>query len=190
VELSGVQQTVLDLLVLLMGAAGGMKKDYNMIIETIEELSQVHSGNVEVLEYIIKIKNSVNELKRRDELLDALITFTNDLRDSLNELNNEINVNINSINSSLAEINKRQSNTDETIININDTIENTKNNFDKIVNERHQDLLNTLTELQISQSKEYKKLEVKFKSNRKYLIILTSINAPLIILIFYLLSRI
>lgn len=190
VELSGVQQTVLDLLVLLMGAAGGMKKDYDMIIKTIEELSQVHSGNVEVLKYILKIKKSVNELKRRDELLDALVTFTNDLRDTLNELNKEIYLGINSINSSISELNIRQNNTDITITKINNSIENTKIDFDKMVKERHQDVLNTLSELQISQSKEYKKLESQFRSNRKYLIILVTINVPLIILLFYLLSRI
>ncbi|MHB8338431.1 MAG: hypothetical protein ACYDEE_13540 [Ignavibacteriaceae bacterium] len=97
VLLSSVQQRTLDMLVLLIGAAGRMKTDYNVILESIEELSKSHSGSVDVLEYLVKIKNTVNEIKRRDELLDSLITFSNELRDNIEELDTNFKKEIKSI---------------------------------------------------------------------------------------------
>jgi hypothetical protein len=97
VVMSLVQQNTLNIFVLLMGAACKMKSDYNTILESIDDLSKSHAGRVDVLEYLVKIKNTVNEIKRRDELLDSLITYSNDLRRSIEELNNHFNKKIESI---------------------------------------------------------------------------------------------
>jgi hypothetical protein len=91
--MSSVQQRMLDMMILLMGAAGRMKSDYNIIIESIEDLSKSHSGTIEVLEYLVKIKNTVEAMKRRDELVESLITYTNSLRDSLGTLENNVSSN-------------------------------------------------------------------------------------------------
>jgi len=80
------QRKSLDLVVLLMGAASIMKHDYNTIIESIEDLSKNYSANVEVLEYLVKLKNTVTELKNRDDIVDSLVDYTNALRDSLDEV--------------------------------------------------------------------------------------------------------
>jgi len=108
VTLSSVQQRTLDMVVLLIGAAGRMKTDYNVILESIEELSKSHSGSVDVLEYLVKIKNTVNEIKRRDELLDSLITYSNELRNSIEELNSYFQKEIKSILQSSEDLNNKQ----------------------------------------------------------------------------------
>ena len=97
VVMSSVQQRTLNMVVLLMGAASRMKSDYNIIMESIEELSKSHSGSVDVLEYLVKMKNTVSEIKRKEELLNSLITYSNDLRKSIEELNNHFNKKIESI---------------------------------------------------------------------------------------------
>ena len=97
VVMSSVQQRTLNMVVLLMGATSRMKSDYNIIMESIEELSKSHSGSVDVLEYLVKIKNTVSEIKRKEELLNSLITYSNDLRKSIEELNNHFNKKIESI---------------------------------------------------------------------------------------------
>jgi hypothetical protein len=108
VTLSSVQQRTLDMVVLLMGAAGRMKTDYNVILESIEELSKSHSESVDVLEYLVKIKNMVNEIKRRDEFLDSLINYSNELRNSIEELNSNFQKEIKSILQSSEDLNSRQ----------------------------------------------------------------------------------
>lgn len=107
VTLSSVQQRTLDMVVLLIGAAGRMKTDYNVILESIDELSKSHAGSVDVLEYLVKIKNTVNEIKRRDELLDSLITYSNELRNSIEELNTYFQKEIKSIQQSSEELNSK-----------------------------------------------------------------------------------
>jgi hypothetical protein len=107
VTLSSVQQRTLDMVVLLIGAAGRMKTDYNVILDSIEELSKSHSGSVDVLEYLVKIKNTVNEIKRRDQLLDSLITYSNELRNSIEELNTYFQKEIKSILQSSEELNSK-----------------------------------------------------------------------------------
>jgi len=107
VTLSSVQQRTLDMVVLLIGAAGRMKTDYNVILESIDELSKSHSGSVDVLEYLVKIKNTVNGIKRRDGLLDSLITYSNELRNSIEELNTYFQKEIKSILQSSEELNRK-----------------------------------------------------------------------------------
>jgi hypothetical protein len=87
---ASVQQKTINMVVLLMAAAGRMKSDYNVIMESIEELSRAHSGSVEVLEYLVKIKQTVTSIKKRDDLLESLMTYTNDLRQSLSDLDENV----------------------------------------------------------------------------------------------------
>jgi len=87
---ASVQQRTLDMLILLMSASGRMKKDYHVIIESIEELGKSHAGSVEVLDYLVKIKNTVEVMRRRDELLESLCTYTNDLRDTIETVESNV----------------------------------------------------------------------------------------------------
>lgn len=72
-RLTTVQKSTLDLIVLIIGAAGTMKADYNIIIESIEELSREHGGSVEVLDYLVKIKQMVIDLQKRDAIIQDLL---------------------------------------------------------------------------------------------------------------------
>ncbi|MDP3831109.1 MAG: hypothetical protein Q8Q47_07545, partial [Ignavibacteriaceae bacterium] len=56
---------------------------------------------------LVKIKNTVNEIKRRDELLDSLITYSNELRNSIEELNTYFQKEIKSILQSSEELNSK-----------------------------------------------------------------------------------
>lgn len=89
--LASVQQKSLDMTVLLMSAAAKMKGRYDIILESIEDLSHSQAGKVEVLDYLVKVKTMVSDLKERDELLDSLLTYTNDLRRSLEAVEDLLN---------------------------------------------------------------------------------------------------
>lgn len=86
-KMSDVQQKSLDLIVLLMGASNKLKEDYGTILESIEDLSQSNGDNPQVLDYLVKVRNTVKDMKDRDSLLESLITYSNDLRDSMENLN-------------------------------------------------------------------------------------------------------
>ena len=85
-KVTGVQQKSLDLIVMLMGASHKLKDQYEVIIDSIEDLSEINEGNPAVLDYLVKVKNTVKDIKERDELLESLLTFSNDLRDSVEEV--------------------------------------------------------------------------------------------------------
>lgn len=89
-KITTVHQKTLDLIVLLMGGLGQVKGDYNFIIETIEELSKDHDGDIEVLNYLIKMKNAINDLKDRDEIIDKLGMGIRTMDDTVESLRNKI----------------------------------------------------------------------------------------------------
>ena len=72
-KMSEVQQKTLDLLVMFLGASGKMADDYDTIMKTIDELGEVNGGEVEVLDYLLKIKKMVKEIKSNDERLKAIM---------------------------------------------------------------------------------------------------------------------
>lgn len=76
-KMSEIQQKTLDLLVMFLGASGKMADDYDTILQTIDELGEVNGGEVEVLNYLLKIKKMVKEIKNNDERLKNII-FTNE----------------------------------------------------------------------------------------------------------------
>lgn len=63
---SKVLQSSFDLNMLILGAAGRMKSDYNSIISTIESLTESYQNNTKVLEYLAKIKNNIDEMVNND----------------------------------------------------------------------------------------------------------------------------
>jgi len=72
-KMSEIQQKTLDLLVMFLGASGKMADDYDTILKTIDELGELNGGEVEVLDYLLKIKKMVKEIKNNDERLKAII---------------------------------------------------------------------------------------------------------------------
>lgn len=87
-KMSEVQQKTLDLLVMFLGASGKMADDYDTILKTIDELGEVNGGEVEVLNYLLKIKKMVKEIKNNDERLKNIIYDTEQLKLRLNEFEN------------------------------------------------------------------------------------------------------
>lgn len=71
-KMSEVQQKTLDLLVLFLGSSNKMADDYDTILKTIDELGEVNGGEVEVLNYLLKIKRMVKEIKSNDERLKSI----------------------------------------------------------------------------------------------------------------------
>ena len=57
-KMSEVQQKTLDLLIMFLGASGKMATDYDTIMQTIDELGELNGGEVEVLDYLLKIKKN------------------------------------------------------------------------------------------------------------------------------------
>ena len=84
-KMSEVQQKTLDLLVMFLGASGKMADDYDTILKTIDELGEVNGGEVEVLDYLLKIKKMVKEIKNNDERLKRIIFNNEQLNDRLNK---------------------------------------------------------------------------------------------------------
>ena len=102
-----VQQKSLDLIVLLMGAAGRIKADYDIIIDSIEDLSIQHESDVGVLEYLVKIKRMVRDMKERDSLLESLLTCTNELRDYVEDFEKRVTDSTAQLSSAIGEYGER-----------------------------------------------------------------------------------
>lgn len=62
------------------------------------------SGNLEVLEYLEKIRQIVYEIKERGELLDSLVTHTNDLRGSIKNVSDDLRNEIGNINEKIEDL--------------------------------------------------------------------------------------
>lgn len=76
-KMSEIQQKTLDLLVMFLGASGKMADDYDTILKTIDELGELNGGESEVLNYLLKVKRMIKEIKNNDERLKT-ITFNNE----------------------------------------------------------------------------------------------------------------
>lgn len=87
-KMSEVQQKTLDLLVMFLGASGKMADDYDTILKTIDELGEVNGGEVEVLNYLLKIKKMVKEIKNNDERLKSLMYDNEQSKIRLNTFEN------------------------------------------------------------------------------------------------------
>lgn len=72
-KVSEVQQKTLDLLVMFLGASGKMADDYDTILKTIDELGELNGGEQEVLNYLLKVKKMIKEIKNNDERLKKII---------------------------------------------------------------------------------------------------------------------
>ena len=72
-KVSEVQQKTLDLLVMFLGASGKMADDYDTILKTIDELGELNGGEQEVLNYLLKVKKMIKEIKNNDERLKQII---------------------------------------------------------------------------------------------------------------------
>ena len=93
-KMSEVQQKTLDLLVMFLGASGKMADDYDTIMKTIDELGEVNGGEVEVLNYLLKIKKMVKEIKDNDERLKNIIFDTDNLKIKVENLQKDHQNNI------------------------------------------------------------------------------------------------
>ena len=51
-KMASVNQKTLDLLILLLGASGKISDDYDMILQTLDELGELNNGEAEVLNYL------------------------------------------------------------------------------------------------------------------------------------------
>ena len=76
-KMSEIQQKTLDLLVMFLGASGKMADDYNTILKTIDELGELNGGETEVLNYLLKVKRMIKEIKNNDERR-KLLQFDNE----------------------------------------------------------------------------------------------------------------
>lgn len=85
-KMSEVQQKTLDLLVMFLGASGKMADDYDTIMQTIDELGELNGGEVEVLNYLLKIKRMVKEIKDNDERLKNIMFDNDQLKNRIENL--------------------------------------------------------------------------------------------------------
>ena len=72
-KMASVNQKTLDLLILLLGASGKISDDYETILTTIDELGDLNKGETEVLNYLLKIKKMVYEIRDNDLKLKQVI---------------------------------------------------------------------------------------------------------------------
>ena len=68
-KMATVNQKTLDLLILLLGASGKISDDYEIIMNTIDELTELNNGEAEVLKYLVKVKQMVYEIRDNDTKL-------------------------------------------------------------------------------------------------------------------------
>ncbi len=72
-RVANVNQKTLDLLILLLGASGKISDEYETILATIDELGKLNNGEAEVLNYLLKIKKMVYEIRDNDEKLKQIL---------------------------------------------------------------------------------------------------------------------
>ena len=72
-RVANVNQKTLDLLILLLGASGKISDEYETILSTIDELGRLNNGEAEVLNYLLKVKKMVYEIRDNDEKLKQIL---------------------------------------------------------------------------------------------------------------------
>jgi chromosome segregation ATPase len=110
-KVTTVQRRTLDLVVLLMGGLGKVKQEFDFVMESIEELRQKYQDDVEVLEYLVKMKRVINELKVKEELL-------NQIHINMRTLKAEFDTSFERLNMMQREVEQIRAKVDETIDNI------------------------------------------------------------------------
>lgn len=90
-KMSEVQQKTLDLLVMFLGASGKMADDYDTILKTIDELGELNGGETEVLNYLLKVKRMIKEIKNNDERLKSIMYDLEQQKNKTIELENIYN---------------------------------------------------------------------------------------------------
>lgn len=85
-KMSDIQQKTLDLLIMFLGASGKMAEDYDTILQTIDELGELNGGEIEVLDYLLKVKRMIKEIKNNDERLKNIIFENEHLKNKVSEL--------------------------------------------------------------------------------------------------------
>lgn len=90
-KMSEVQQKTLDLLVMFLGASGKMADDYDTILQTIDELGELNGGEAEVLDYLLKVKRMIKEIKSNDERLKQIIFDINNHSKEIEALKDNYN---------------------------------------------------------------------------------------------------
>lgn len=69
-KVTTVQRKTLDLVVLLMGGLGNTKWDFDIVRDTIDELSQQYYDDEEVLRFLLKVRGTIDQLKFTEERME------------------------------------------------------------------------------------------------------------------------
>ena len=80
-----VNQKTLDLLILLLGSSSKISEEYETILSTIDELGSLSNGETEVLNYLLKVKKMVFEIRDNDQKIQQLISDNNETKNIVNE---------------------------------------------------------------------------------------------------------
>ena len=89
-KMANVNQKTLDLLILLLGASGKISDEYDTILTTIEELGDLNKGETEVLNYLLKVKKMVYEIRDNDIRLKDVIETCNNTKELVEKANEQI----------------------------------------------------------------------------------------------------
>ena len=94
-KMANVNQKTLDLLILLLGASGKISDEYDTILTTIDELGNLNKGETEVLNYLLKVKKMVFEIRDNDTRLKEVIETCNNSRELVEKANERIEKELN-----------------------------------------------------------------------------------------------
>lgn len=72
-KMANVNQKTLDLLILLLGASGKISEEYETILATLDELGELNNGEAEVLNYLLKVKNMIHEIRDNDTKMKQIL---------------------------------------------------------------------------------------------------------------------
>lgn len=85
-----VNQKTLDLLILLLGSSGKISEEYETILSTIDEMGALSNGETEVLNYLLKVKKMVFEIRDNDQKIQQIISDTNETKEIVNKLQDKL----------------------------------------------------------------------------------------------------
>jgi len=159
-----VVQKNLELSVLLMNGAVNIKQDYTSIISILEETNREHSDQVEVVEALTRFRNMVNNLKKREDLLNDVADFTELHKQQINRIESELKIqyeNLDNLKDSLsARIDKNSDIVSRYNSEFNEKIEFLNNKFSNHLSDIDSKWEKTVKELKIAYNRRFKNYNI------------------------------
>lgn len=74
-----------------MGSSANMKRDYEVILQSIDNYSREYDDDVDILDYLARLRNMITTVRNRDDEIESILTKQFNIKSQINELNQHYN---------------------------------------------------------------------------------------------------